>query len=258
MVIAWSPPGGIMFCHTVSMTRDSSDSLVTVVCRPASRGGGRWSLRYRADRSRRWCSSAAATRCQTRERGCPLWHPSLTRRRFGGWGRSPGAVMMLAVIVHLMATGVSILAGMIGPGIWGYLGAVGWLGLVGPLPILLLGSRGAGRIMMVGASTIAVAGMGSEQQWPGWAVAVWLATVPGGYLAARAILSMPARLTHRRAAQLLRNESGTGTDAASWSLGDWERAYTRLGTPIALNEAALCRMLQMRIPQRIQTGETRG
>ncbi|PBA23847.1 hypothetical protein CKJ66_26690 [Mycobacterium avium] len=173
-------------------------------------------------------------------------------------GAIAGAVMMLAVIVHLMATGVSNLAGMIGPGIWGYLGAVGWLGLVGPLPILLLGSRGAGRIMMVGALTIAVAGMGSEQQWPGWAVAVWLATVPGGYLAARAILSMPARLTHRRAAQLLRNESGTGTDAASWSLGDWERAYTRLGTPIALNEAALCRMLQMRIPQRIQTGETRG
>ncbi|MBZ4571589.1 hypothetical protein QRB41_14855 [Mycobacterium avium subsp. hominissuis] len=173
-------------------------------------------------------------------------------------GAIAGAVMMLAVIVHLMATGVSILAGMIGPGIWGYLGAVGWLGLVGPLPILLLGSRGAGRIMMVGALTIAVAGMGSEQQWPGWAVAVWLAAVPGGYLAARAILSMPARLTHRRAAQLLRNESGTGTDAASWSLGDWERAYTSLGTPIALNEAVLCRMLQMRIPQRIQTGETRG
>lgn len=173
-------------------------------------------------------------------------------------GAIAGAVMMLAVIVHLMATGVSILAGMIGRGIWGYLGAVGWLGLVAPLPIFLLGSRGAGRVMTVGALTIAVAGVESEQQWPGWAVAVWLAAVPGGYLVARAILSMPARLTHRRAAQLLRNESGTGADAASWSLGDWERAYTRLGTPIALNEAALCRMLQMRIPQRIQTGEPRG
>lgn len=56
------------------------------------------------------------------------------------------AVLMFAVIVHVMATGVSILAGMTGPGIWGYLGAVGWLGLVGPLPILLLGSRGAGRV----------------------------------------------------------------------------------------------------------------
>lgn len=172
-------------------------------------------------------------------------------------GAIVGAVMMLAVIVDLMATGVSILAGVIGPGIWGYLGAVGWLGLVAPLPIFLLGSRGAGRVMTVGALTIAVAGMGSEQQWPGWAVAVWLAAVPGGYLVARAILSMPARLTYRRAAQLLRNESGTGTDA-SWSLGDWERAYTRLGTPVALKEASLCRMLQMRIPQRIQTGETRG
>lgn len=171
-------------------------------------------------------------------------------------GAIAGAVMMLAVIVHLMATGVSILAGIIGPGIWGYLGAVGWLGLAGPLPILLLGSRGAGRIMMVGALTIAVAGMGSEQQWPGWAVAVWLAAVPGGYLAARAILSMPARLTHRRAAQLLRNECRTGADAASWSLSDWERAYTRLGTPIALNEAAWCRMLQTRLPSRVQAGET--
>lgn len=180
----------------------------------------------------------------------PITHSAPVRRL----GAIAGAVLMLAVIVHVMATGVSILAGVIGPGIWGYLGAVGWLGLVGPLPIFLLGSRGAGRVMTVGALTIAVAGMGSA----GWAVAVWLAAVPGGYLVARAILSLPARLTHLRAAKLLRNESGTGTDAASWSLGDWERAYTRLGTPIALNEAAWCRMLQMRIPQRIQTGETRG
>lgn len=55
MVIAWCPRG-IVFCHTVSMTRDSCDSLVSVVCRPASRGGGGWSLRYRATGAPGWIS----------------------------------------------------------------------------------------------------------------------------------------------------------------------------------------------------------
>lgn len=183
----------------------------------------------------------------------PATHSAPVRRQ----GAIACAVLMFAVIVHVMATGVSILAGMTGPGIWGYLGAVGWLGLVGPLPILLLGSRGAGRVMTVGALTIAAAGVGSEQQWPGWAVAVWLAAVPGGYLAVRAILLLPTRLTHRRAAQLLRSERRTGIDTA-WSLRDWERAYTLLGTPTALNEAARCRMLQTRLPHRIQNRETHG
>lgn len=68
--------------------------------------------------------------------------------------------------------------------------------------------------------------------------------------AARAILSLPARPTHRRAAQLLRSDCRTGTDAS------WERAYTHLGTPTALNEAAWCRMLQTRLPHRVRARET--
>lgn len=163
------------------------------------------------------------------------------------------AVVGVAVIVYVMATGVSILADLIAPGVWGYLGVVGFIALIGPLPFLLLNKsirlfgRSGGLLMLVGALTIAVASVGGDRQWPAWAAALWLAAAPLGYLAVRAILSMPAHLTHRRAAKLLRRHRAVGKGNA-WSLTDWEWAYTQLGTPIALNQAAWCRMLQKCAP----------
>lgn len=66
------------------------------------------------------------------------------------------------------------------------------------------------------------------------------------YLAVRAIVWLRVRLTHRRAAALLRRQRGTGNGDAAWRLRDWEWAYTRLGTRVGFDEAARCRMLQDR------------
>ena len=144
-----------------------------------------------------------------------------------GWIRKlrdvASAVLVLAGLAYVVAKGISVMAAMIGPGSWGYVGAAGFLAVVSPLPFVLLGlfGRRGWLVMAVGALTTAVASVGVERHWSGWPAAAWLPAVLVSYLAVRAILSLPARMTRRRAVKLLRRQRGTGNTNA-WSLRDWE------------------------------------
>ncbi|MEW2484500.1 hypothetical protein AB0876_33415 [Mycobacterium sp. NPDC049093] len=153
--------------------------------------------------------------------------------------------LVLAAIGYVMVTGLSIVAGAIAPGLWGYVGAAGFVTFVGPIPLLLFSRRAAAKIMMLGLSTMTLATIAHQHQWPGWAVAAWLGGLLLTYLIVRIILSIPLRITRRRAARLLRRHRATGENA--WTAHDWEWAYTQLGTKLALNQAAWCRMIRTRI-----------
>jgi hypothetical protein len=154
-------------------------------------------------------------------------------------------VGVLASLAYVMATGLSVLAHTFGPGTWGYVGAAGFLAVVGPLPFTLLNLRLFSRhdrlVMAVDASTMVVACVGVARHWHEW---LSLPAALAVYLVVRAALwSLPARITRRRALRLLRRQRGTGNEDA-WSLRDWEWAYTQLGTPLALQQAAWYRWLQ--------------
>lgn len=123
------------------------------------------------------------------------------------------------------------------------------LTLVGPAPFLLLLSRNTrwvlrnlGPVILVGAMTIVLSVAGGKHGWPAWVAAASILVVPTGYLVARGCASVPVRLTRRRAARLLRRRGG-GT-ANAWSDGEWEWAFTQIGTPIALHQAARCQERQ--------------
>lgn len=160
------------------------------------------------------------------------------------------AAVVLASLTYVVATGFSVLAHTFGPGTWGYAGAAGFLAVAGPLPFALLNLRLVGRrgmlIMEVGAATMALAFVGVARHWPQWSASSALLAAMAVYLVPRAALSLPAHITRWRAVRLLRRQRGTGNDDA-WSLKDWEWAYTRLGTPLALDQAA-----------RLQTYDTGG
>ncbi|MFV8169733.1 hypothetical protein [Mycobacterium sp. DBP42] len=179
-------------------------------------------------------SSAAESRQEKK----PAWINKLSTAATASLG--------LAAIGYVMMTGFSIVANAIAPGLWGYVGAAGFVTFVGPIPLLLFSRRSAAKTMVLGLSTMTYATIAHQHQWPGWTVAAW----PGGllltYLALRTILSIPARLTRRRAARLLRRHRATGENA--WTLRDWEWAYTQLGTKLALHQAAWCRMLRTGVP----------
>lgn len=153
--------------------------------------------------------------------------------------------LVLAVIVYVIVTGLSIVAGAIAPGFWGYVGAAGFVTFVGPIPLLLFSRYAAAKIMVLGLSTMTFAAIAHQHQWSGWAVAAWLGGLLLAYLIVRTILSMPVRLTRRRAARLLRRHRPTGENA--WTARDWEWAYTHIGTELALEQAAWCRMLRTRV-----------
>jgi hypothetical protein len=161
-----------------------------------------------------------------------------------------GSVLVLAAMVYVMMTGFAIVAGNFVPGLWGYLGAIGLFTLITPIPFLLINIRAfgrtAGRIIMVGAATALFASIAATNHWPGWVAAAWLGALLLAYLTVRTILSIPARLTRRRAARLLRRHRAAGNEDG-WTLRDWEWAYTQIGTKLALDEAAWCRMLRTRI-----------
>ena len=175
-----------------------------------------------------------------------------TNARSAAWAkvRTASSVLFgLALIIYVMVTGIRMMAGLIAPGIWGYLGVAGYLTLVGPAPFLLLLSRNPrwvvrnlGPVILVGAMTILLALAGSKHGWPAWVAAAWILVLPTGYLVARGLASLPVRLTRRRAARLLRRrDDGT---ANAWSVDEWEWAFTQMGTPIALDQAARCRARQ--------------
>lgn len=156
----------------------------------------------------------------------------------------------LAIIIYVMTTGLTTIAATIAPNMWGYLGAAGYLIFISPLPALLFSTRWftrtGMRIMLIGATTITVATLAGQHR-PTWVTATWLATVALAYLAGRLITSIPTRLTHRRAQQLLRRHRATPNETA-WTLRDWEWAYTHIGTTRALNQAARYRTLRTNTP----------
>ncbi len=164
--------------------------------------------------------------------------------------RTASSVLLgLALIGYVMVTGIRMMAELIAPGIWGYLGVTGYLTLVGPAPFLFLLNRNTrwvvrnlGPVILVGAITIALAVAGGKHGWPAWVAAAWILVLPTGYLVARGLASLPLRITRRRATRLLRRH-GDGTTNA-WSADEWEWAFTQIGTPIALDQAARCRQRQ--------------
>ncbi|WP_454231422.1 hypothetical protein [Mycolicibacterium fortuitum] len=175
-----------------------------------------------------------------------------TNARSAAWAkvRTASSVLLgLALIGYVMVTGIRLMAGLIAPGIWGYLGVAGYLTLVGPAPFLLLLNRNTrwvvrnlGPALLIGATTIALAVAGGNHGWPAWMAAAWILVLPTGYLVARGLASLPVRLTRRRAARLLRRRSA-GT-ANAWSDDEWEWAFTQIGTPISLDLAARCQARQ--------------
>lgn len=151
--------------------------------------------------------------------------------------------LALGVLVYVIVTGFSIVAGAIAPGLWGYVGAAGFVTFVGSIPLLLFSRRAATTIMLLGLSTMTYATIAHQHQWPGWAVVAWLGGLLLAYLIVRIILSIPMRLTRRRAARLLRRHRAPGGENA-WSWRDWEWAYTQIGTKLALDQAARCRLIR--------------
>lgn len=179
--------------------------------------------------------------------------PMTTRTRSTWTGKLSNAVITcvaLGVLVYVMATGISIVAAAIAPGFWGYFGAAGFLAFIGPIPLLLLNPRAfartGGTILLLGLSTMTYATIAGQHYWPAWAAVAWLGGLLLIYLVVRTIRSIPLRLTRRRAERLLRRHRSTGNQDA-WTLRDWEWAYTHIGTKLALDQAAWCRMLRTRI-----------
>lgn len=178
-----------------------------------------------------------------------------TNARSAAWAKvrtASSLLLGLALIGYVMVTGIRMMAGLIAPGVWGYLGVAGYLTLVGPAPFLLLLNRNTrwvvrnlGPVILVGAMTIALSVAGGKHGWPAWVAAAWILVLPTGYLVARGCASLPVRLTRRRATRLLRRR-GDGT-ANAWSADEWEWAFTQIGTPIALHQAARCQERQSRL-----------
>lgn len=157
--------------------------------------------------------------------------------------------VVLAAMVYLAVTGLSIVAGAVAPGLWGYVGAAGLFTVMASIPFLVINirvfGRTAGRVLVAGVATVMFAQIADTNHWSGWVGAVWLGALLMAYLVLRTILSMPVRLTRRRAVRLLRRHRSVGNENA-WTMADWEWAYTHIGTKIALEQAAWCRMLRTR------------
>lgn len=67
-----------------------------------------------------------------------------TNARSAAWAKvrtASSLLLGLALIGYVMVTGIRMMAGLIAPGVWGYLGVAGYLTLVGPAPFLLLLNR---------------------------------------------------------------------------------------------------------------------
>lgn len=182
--------------------------------------------------------TTSSTTAESRQEKKPAWINKLSA--------AASSCLALAVIGYVMVTGFSIVAGAIAPGLWGYVGAAGFVTFVGPIPLLLFSRHAAAKIMVLGLSTMTFATIAHHRQWSGWAVAAWLGGLLLAYLIARIILSLPVRLTRRRAARLLRRHRAPGETA--WTLREWEWAYTQLGTKLALDQAAWCRTLRTGAP----------
>ena len=111
-----------------------------------------------------------------------------TNARSAAWAkvRSASSVLLgLALIGYVMVTGIRMMAGLIAPGVWGYLGVAGYLTLVGPAPFLLLLNRNTrwvvrnlGPVILIGAMTIALAVAGGKHAWPAWVAAAWTLVLP--------------------------------------------------------------------------------
>ena len=176
---------------------------------------------------------------------------STTSRRTRKLSNAFTALFALGVLVYVMWTGLSFLAHRLAPGVWGYIGAAGYVALIAPVPWLLLAhgfrhfAQHWGPLMLTGAATIVVAIVAGKFGWPEWAAYVWLATPVAALLVLRTVASTRTRLT-TRSAVLLRQERPTAQGDDRWSNEDWDWAFARTGTSTALQQVAWHRRLKGR------------
>lgn len=159
-----------------------------------------------------------------------------------------GALLGFVLLSYVLYTGLSMLAQSISPGVWGYIGAAGYLALIAPLPGLVIARslsrflRRWGVLMLVGATTSIQAAVAGRLGMPPWAALIPIATVIVTYLILGEMLRTPDRLARRRATKMLRRDRPANDDR--WSNEDWEWAFMQVGTPAALRQAAISRALR--------------
>ncbi|EHB48832.1 hypothetical protein MycrhDRAFT_5673 [Mycolicibacterium rhodesiae JS60] len=145
-----------------------------------------------------------------------------------------GALLGFVLLTYVLYTGLSMLAQSISPGVWGYIGAAGYLALVAPLPGLVIARslsrflRRWGVLMIDGAAAIVLAAVAGRLEWSAWVALVLIASVVVAYLILGEMLRTPVRLARRRATRILQHERPAEDDR--WSSEDWEWAFTQVGT----------------------------
>jgi hypothetical protein len=164
------------------------------------------------------------------------------------YSRAFGALLGFGMLAYVLYVGLSMLAHWISPGVWGYIGAAGYIALIAPLPALVIMGgisrfvRRWGVLMLGGAVTIVVSAVAGRLGWSGWVPLVLIVPVTAAYLAIRAVMRAPVRLARWRAERMLQRHRPAQDER--WSHQDWEWAFTRVGTPAALREAAFSRALR--------------
>ena len=164
------------------------------------------------------------------------------RQRYSG---ASGALLGFGMLAYVLYVGLSLVAHWIAPGVWGYIGAAGYIALVGPMPALVIlrshsrFMRQWGPLMLAGAATIVVSVVAGRLGWPGWVAAILMAVLATTYVAVGVVRRRPARVATRRAEALLRRHRPAHDKR--WAHEDWEWAYTQVGTPSAMREAAFSR-----------------
>lgn len=161
----------------------------------------------------------------------------------------PGAVTslgVLAMFIYAWVTGFSLLAHTVAPGMWGYFGAAGFLILTcAAIPAIMFAfharrlRRGLAAAVLVGAAWMAIAVVAGRSGWPSWGPMAVVSLTLAVYLVVRLIASLPVHYAGREAVKLLRRQRPD--EDQRWSWQDWEWAYTQVGSPAALQQAALLR-----------------
>ena len=140
-----------------------------------------------------------------------------------------GELLVAGALIYVWAKGISILAEMFAPGLWGYLAVGGLFTGIVSLPLMVLMNKTGTGFMcsLLGWLSMVIAQAGGEKHWSGWGVGAWLAVLACGYLLACYLRYLHRRLTGWRALQLLRRQRGDGSGDA-WSYRDWEWAYAQI------------------------------
>jgi hypothetical protein len=136
-----------------------------------------------------------------------------------------GALLAGGMLAYVLFTGLAIVARWIAPGVWGYIGAAGYIALVAPAPaIVILGLgrfvRRWGLLMVGGAVTIVGSAGAGRLGWSGWVALVVMVVVAAVYLTAREVLRTPVRLARWRAKKVLQRDRPA--QDKRWWPEDWE------------------------------------